>query len=454
MGTGNVLVPVDDRAGDDPAPVGQQEHDEVGDLVDLTELAQRKSFGRIGEPAVVGFVELSLDLVLALGLGPTDVESVDSNLVPTVREGGVAGQAGEAGLGGHVRRQVRLTPVRGHGDDVDNRARLASLGHVPHGRLHGEERCTKVDGDVLLEHFGARVEQSAARRQPRRVDEAVHPAEAFHRPFHRPGGLTGLGEIGRQADVFWSGDPVRPFLLVKRGLVEPYISPNAAALPRGLRAADGTWTGFAARARVFLVNKARVSPGEAPRSMRDLSNPRWRGRAAIANPLYGTTTMHVAALFAAWGDTATKDFLEDLKANAVRIASSNGEVKRLVVAGEVAFGLTDTDDAHEALKSGASVEVVYPDQDGIGTLVMPTSVVLMRGRPHDEAGRKLVDYLLTAEVERKMAEVAAHMPLRTGVPTSPTVQPVSKVRAMSVDYARIGAEMERIQPWLRQWAGL
>lgn len=257
-----------------------------------------------------------------------------------------------------------------------------------------------------------------------------------------------------QADVFWSGDPVRPFLLVKRGLVEPYISPNAAALPRGLRAADGTWTGFAARARVFLVNKARVSPGEAPRSMRDLSNPRWRGRAAIANPLYGTTTMHVAALFAAWGDTATKDFLEDLKANAVRIASSNGEVKRLVVAGEVAFGLTDTDDAHEALKSGASVEVVYPDQDGIGTLVMPTSVVLMRGRPHDEAGRKLVDYLLTAEVERKMAEVAAHMPLRTGVPTPPTVQPVSKVRAMSVDYARIGAEMERIQPWLRQWAGL
>src|SRR5229473_6406456 len=31
-----------------------------------------------------------------------------------------------------------------------------------------------------------------------------------------------------QADVFWSGDPVRPFLLVKRGLVQPYASPAAA----------------------------------------------------------------------------------------------------------------------------------------------------------------------------------------------------------------------------------
>src|SRR5437870_5705649 len=51
-----------------------------------------------------------------------------------------------------------------------------------------------------------------------------------------------------QADVFWSGDPVRPFLLIKRGLVEPYRSPGAASIPDGYKAEDGAWTGFAARA--------------------------------------------------------------------------------------------------------------------------------------------------------------------------------------------------------------
>ena len=56
-----------------------------------------------------------------------------------------------------------------------------------------------------------------------------------------------------QADVFWSGDPVRQFLLVKRGLGEPYVSPEAKGLPEGLRAEDGTWAGVAARARVLLV---------------------------------------------------------------------------------------------------------------------------------------------------------------------------------------------------------
>src|SRR5882724_13723777 len=101
-----------------------------------------------------------------------------------------------------------------------------------------------------------------------------------------------------QADVFWSGDPVRPFLLVKRGLVEPYLSPAAASVPAQFKAADGTWTGSAARARILLVNTKSVGAGEMPTSIRDLANPRWKGRTAMANPLFGTTTMHVAALFA------------------------------------------------------------------------------------------------------------------------------------------------------------
>lgn len=257
-----------------------------------------------------------------------------------------------------------------------------------------------------------------------------------------------------QADVFWSGDPVRPFLLIKRNLVEPYVSPNASGLAEGLRAADGTWTGFAARARVLLVNKNKVGKEDLPKSIRDLANPRWKGQTTIANPLFGTTTMHVAALFAAWGDDATKQFMTDLKANDVRIASSNGEVKRLVVAGEVAFGLTDTDDANEAITEGAPVEVVYPDQDGLGALVMPTTVVLIRGGPHGANGRKLVDYLLSAAAERQMAEAAAHMPLRADVATPANVRRVGDLRAMKVDYAKVAGEIERIQPWLRTWAGL
>jgi iron(III) transport system substrate-binding protein len=255
------------------------------------------------------------------------------------------------------------------------------------------------------------------------------------------------------ADVFWSGDPMRAFVLIRRGLVQPYRSPSAATIPAQFKGADGSWTGFAARARVLLVNKSRVPPNAMPQSIKDLSDPRWKGQTAIANPLFSTATMHVAALFTAWGDDSAKAFLNGLKANGVRVVPSNGEVKRLVAAGEVAFGITDTDDAHEALKEGAPVEVVYPDQDGMGTLVMPTVVVLLKGAPHPNSGRKLIDYLISPKSEQRMAQLAAHMPLGRGVPAVPGIRGIDQVHPMQVDYARVAATMERIQPWLRQWAG-
>ena len=266
-----------------------------------------------------------------------------------------------------------------------------------------------------------------------------------------------LAEADRpQADVFWSGDPIRPFLLIDRGLVEPYPSAAALAVPASFRGADGSWTGVAARARVLLVNTRRLGDRAAPSSIRDLTEPRFRDDAAIASPLFGTTSVHVAALAWRWGEAEAQAFLEQLRNNGVRVASSNGEVRRLVEAGEVAVGLTDTDDAHEAEARGAPVETVYPDQaqGGLGTFVMPTSVVRIRGGPHSEAARRLVDHLLSPSTERYLAAHGAHMPLKPGVGTPAGVRGVHEIHAMDVDYAEVAAALERIQPWLRHWVGL
>lgn len=257
-----------------------------------------------------------------------------------------------------------------------------------------------------------------------------------------------------RADLFWSGDPVRPFLLIGRGFVTPYAPSNAVGIPTTFKDAQGQWSGTAARARVLLVNRERLAGRPMPSSVRDLADPRWKGETAIANPLYGTTTMHAAALFATLGENEARRFFEALKVNDVRVAGSNGEIRRLVVAGEVTFGLTDTDDAYEAVKAGAPVAIVYPDQQGMGTLVMPTSVVLIRGGPNPDAAQQLANFLVSPEAEQMMAKSAAHMPLHAKVATPADVKRVDEIKAMQVDYRKVAAEMNRIQPWLRQWAGL
>jgi iron(III) transport system substrate-binding protein len=256
-----------------------------------------------------------------------------------------------------------------------------------------------------------------------------------------------------RADVFWSGDPVRAAILKAMGVSAPYRSGEGRDLPQALSDGEGHWTGFSARARVLLYNTSVVPPEQRPSSILDLVNPRFQRRACLANPLFGTTSMHVAALVSAWGGERTKAFLEDFTRNGGRLAASNGDVKRRVASGECALGLTDTDDAFAAVKDGASVATVYPDAEGLGTLVVPNAVVLIAGAPHAEPARRFIDFLLSPAVERALAESdAAQMPVRPGVAVPPGVLPLGDLKAMPVDYARLGGILHEIQAgWLKDW---
>ena len=257
-----------------------------------------------------------------------------------------------------------------------------------------------------------------------------------------------------QADVFWANEPLRTVMLQRQGLLESYRSPSADDIPTQYRDPDGHWTGFSARARVILYNTNEVAAGEAPSSVRDLVDPRWKGRAGLPNPLFGTTTTQVAALVALWGEPATRTFLDGIKANGVKLVTSNGEAKDLVASGELAWAFTDTDDASEALEQHKPVAVVYPDQTGIGTLVMPNAAALVKGAPHPEAARKLIDYLLSRQVEERLAKsTAAQMPLHPNVPVPPNVRSVSTIKDMAVTYSTLGKTIDEILPYLKQWSG-
>jgi iron(III) transport system substrate-binding protein len=64
-----------------------------------------------------------------------------------------------------------------------------------------------------------------------------------------------IGESSHpQADVFWSSEVIRTLVLKDKGVLAAYRSPAADQIPPEFRDPEGYWTGFAARARVLLVN--------------------------------------------------------------------------------------------------------------------------------------------------------------------------------------------------------
>jgi iron(III) transport system substrate-binding protein len=240
-----------------------------------------------------------------------------------------------------------------------------------------------------------------------------------------------------RCDVFWNNEILNTLRLEKKGLIEAYRSPAGEAFPVEFRSARGTWHGFAARARVLIVNNDLVKPEDRPKSIADLALPRWKGKTGIAKPLFGTTATHAACLFAAWGDEKARAFFQDLKRNEVQIMSGNKQVAVAAATGQIAFGLTDTDDALIELEKGHPVTIVYPDRepDEWGTLFIPNTVAVIKGCPHPEEARKLVDFLLSADVERRLAlSASAQIPLNPAVDAPIRVETPKTVKAMLVDF--------------------
>ena len=256
-----------------------------------------------------------------------------------------------------------------------------------------------------------------------------------------------------QADVYWANEPVRAEALKKRGISMPYVSASAEGIADQFEDPDHYWTGFSARARVLLVNaKSTIKPA----GVMAYIDPSAKGRAAIANPLFGTTTDYVAALFTLWGNDRAKTFMNNMKKNGVKITTSNGESTDFVATGLVDFSLVDSDDAVNTKKQAKPVEMIYPDQepDGLGVLILPNAVALIKGGPHTENGKQLIDYLLSKSTERKLAFAdCAQIPLHSGVDTPPEIRRIEEIKTMRVDYAGLARKMEEIQPFLKEWAG-
>jgi iron(III) transport system substrate-binding protein len=261
-----------------------------------------------------------------------------------------------------------------------------------------------------------------------------------------------------RCDVFWNNEILSTIRLQRLGMLEPYDSPSAASYPSWARPADRTWTAFAQRARVLVVNTRLVSDAERPAGMLELTAPRWRGRVVMAKPLHGTALTQAVSLFEVLGPEKARAYYRGLKANGLQEAPGNKQVAEWVGAGRtprgdtVAIGVTDTDDALAEVAAGRPVAVVFPDAqskiEGMGTLFIPNTLGILKGSPNPDGARRLVDYLLSAEVEARLAEAASHqIPVNPAVqaPLPPQMKTPQTTKGMKVDWDKA------VERWDEAW---
>ena len=251
-----------------------------------------------------------------------------------------------------------------------------------------------------------------------------------------------------QADIFWNGEIIQTLLLKEEGVLDTFSSPSTSDIPDTFVDPAGYWAAMAGRARIIIVNTDLLAPEDYPRSIFDLVDPNWPAeKIGIAYPMFGTTATHAAALYAYLGPEQARHYYTALQESGVSVVDGNSVVRDQVADGQLLFGMTDTDDACAAVSGGKAVAIVLPDQEagGLGALVIPNTVARIKGGPNPEEAQRLIDYLLSTEVEQHLVEIGwSHLPVRD-IPVEQDCFAVEGARLMQVDFAQVYQELEQVK---------
>ncbi|MGM0601381.1 MAG: extracellular solute-binding protein [Candidatus Rifleibacteriota bacterium] len=258
-----------------------------------------------------------------------------------------------------------------------------------------------------------------------------------------------------KADIFWSSEFAHSMQLAQEGYFASYVPASATDIPAKFRCPDNLWTAFGLRARVFLVHKEKLAPASYPSSINDLLDPAWEPeQITVAVPLFGTTNTHAAAIWTIDGQKAMMDFFETLKENKAAYVDGNASTRDRVVNGSSLVGLTDTDDALVAIKKGAPVKMVFPDQgeNQPGTLVIPNTVSMLKNCPNPENAKKFIDFITSAKGEKILIDKSeGFFSVRKNNETQPDWIPASGIKSLEISFEEVSRAVGSASKVLKEY---
>jgi iron(III) transport system substrate-binding protein len=240
------------------------------------------------------------------------------------------------------------------------------------------------------------------------------------------------------AEMFLAQDAGALGAVNKKGLFAVLPTEITAKVPQAYRANDGKWVGVTARSRVLVYNPALVPAGDLPKSVFELTDPKWKGKVAIA-PTNGSFQAFVTAVRVQHGEAKAKEFFTALKANDVQIRDNNVAIVTDVDAGKVPVGLVN----HYYLGEIAKERGTTPEKlnaklhffaaGDSGAMVNVSGAGVLSRSATDTDVRTLLEYLLGTDAQTYFAQQTYEYPVVSGAPAPAYVPALADLKGPSVD---------------------
>jgi iron(III) transport system substrate-binding protein len=203
----------------------------------------------------------------------------------------------------------------------------------------------------------------------------------------------------KNVDVVHTSDAGHFVLLKDKKLLARHTPAGVERFPAGFKDKDGYYYGLRATVNVIAYNTQKVTAAEAPKTWKDLLDPKWKGRMVTAHPGYsGVIATHVLALVHLHG----WEYFQALAKNQLMLVQSAVDPSGVVASGERPVAVNGGEYTfYQSKKQGNPVEIVYP-KEGVPLVVSPSAITSFA--PHPQAARLFTDFSFTREVQQVMAD--------------------------------------------------
>ncbi len=244
----------------------------------------------------------------------------------------------------------------------------------------------------------------------------------------------------KNADVVHTSDAGHYVLLKDKKLLAKHTPPGVERFPDGFKDRDGFYYGLRATVNVIAYNTKIVPAAEAPRTWKDLLDPKWKGKMVTAHPGYsGVIATHVLALvhLHSW------DYFKQLAQNKLMLVQSAVDPAGVVASGERPVAVNGGDYTfYQTKKKGNPIEIVYP-KEGVPLVVSPSAITSFA--PHPNAARLFTDFTFSRKIQQVMADTEG---LYTGHPevTYPADKPkLTDLKLLTADPEELEKRNEEIK---------
>lgn len=239
-----------------------------------------------------------------------------------------------------------------------------------------------------------------------------------------------------KADLILTSDPFWYLELKSAGKLLPV---HGAVATQGTPAAfadpDGAFTGV--RLPVILIgyNESAIAASEAPKSWKDLLDPKWKGKIAMPSPLESGTAFTAVALLSknlGW------EYFQALQKQDVLAAGGNSSVITRIETKERPIGIVLLENILKAREKGSPVQAVYPSD---GAIPVNSPIAILKDTRNPELARKVHDWFFSDEAQKAMVKSGMYS-LIPGIPSHPGARPWKEVQGQLLRWSpEIAAEL-------------